>query len=105
MDGAFTFTQYATPACRTVGSARATVFPGAAAEKPSTAVAPVPDVAEPELTAYDEALEDLETFETEVDKTPPTEDLRVVKLREAYESGKISREVYEANLMRLGKVP
>src|SRR2546427_5434112 len=36
-----TFTQYATPACRTVVSARATVFPGATGEKPKTALAPV----------------------------------------------------------------
>jgi len=36
---------------------------------------------------------------------PAEEDPRVAKLREAYESGKITRDVYEANLRRLGKSP
>ncbi len=34
---------------------------------------------------------------------PPPEDPRVARLREAYDAGKISREVFEANLKRLTK--
>jgi hypothetical protein len=61
------------------------------------------EMAEPELQEYEAALKDLETFEAEVSPVPVTEDPRVTKLREAYESGKISRGVYEANLARLQK--
>ncbi|HLE45492.1 MAG TPA: S8 family serine peptidase [Thermoplasmata archaeon] len=62
------------------------------------AVGPVADEEE-ELRDLDEALAGLE------EGPPAPEDPRVTRLRDAFESGKIGREVYEANLKRLGKVP
>ena len=64
---------------------------------------PVEPEGEPELDEYDAALEDLESFEAEDSGASATEDPRMTKLRETFESGKITREVYEANLKRLGK--
>ena len=64
---------------------------------------PVPLQAEPEVEDVDAALQDSEAFENENLESAPPGDPRVTKLREAYESGKISREVYEANLKRIGK--
>ncbi|HTD81059.1 MAG TPA: hypothetical protein VK723_02795, partial [Thermoplasmata archaeon] len=69
----------------------------------AAAVEPVPLQAEPEVEDVDAALQDFEAFENENLESAPPGDPRVTKLREAYESGKISREVYEANLKRIGK--
>ena len=54
---------------------------------------------EEELGDLDEALAGLE------EEPPAPVDPRVTRLRDAFESGKISREVYEANLRRLRKLP
>ena len=74
---------------------------------PESSQAPPTDAADelqdPDLKSYDDALKDLETFEKEPATTSPPEDPRVAKLREAFESGKVSRDVYEANLARLRK--
>jgi len=64
-----------------------------------------PSAEGPELRGYDELMKDLESPEPDTSGAAPVEDPRIGKLREAFESGKISREVYEANLRRLTKQP
>ncbi len=79
------------------------VMPQATSQPEEPAPQPAESVAERELE--EAALKDLDSFEAEESVPPVPEDPRVTKLREAFETGKISRDVYEANLKRLGKAP
>ena len=57
---------------------------------------------EPEIPPRDdlEPIPAEESMPEEIPPTPVSEDPRIVKLTEAYESGKISKELYEKNLAR-----
>ena len=52
------------------------------------------DITDESLTVDDD--------KTEAEDPPPDEDLRIIKLRQAYEAGNISQELFEKNLARLG---
>ena len=94
--------------------ARRFLFPpagGPPGDNPATSETPgAPEPATEEETPIGEAPPGAPTTGDEfasMDEVEPSreEDPRVAKLREAFESGKISREVYEANVKRLGKTP
>jgi len=84
---------------------------GPPGDNPATSETPgAPEPATEEETPIGEAPPGAPTTGDEfasMDEVEPSreEDPRVAKLREAFESGKISREVYEANVKRLGKTP
>jgi len=84
---------------------------GPPGDSPATSESPgAPEPAAEEETSIDEAPLGAPTTGDEfasmgVVEPSREEDPRVAKLREAFESGKISREVYEANVKRLGKTP
>ncbi|TLZ70562.1 MAG: hypothetical protein E6K10_07535 [Methanobacteriota archaeon] len=94
--------------------ARRFLFPpagGPPGDNPATSETPgAPEPATEEETPIGEAPPGAPTTGDEfasMGEVEPSreEDPRVAKLREAFESGKISREVYEANVKRLGKTP
>ncbi|TLZ58663.1 MAG: hypothetical protein E6K17_00145 [Methanobacteriota archaeon] len=64
-----------------------------------------PSAREPELAEDDDVLKDLDSSAPDTLTAAPPEDARIGKLREAFESGRISRDVYAANLRRLTKEP
>ena len=73
----------------------------------SAAEASVPGAPEAQSPPAGESEGPRPEDETEWDliQSPQDEDPRLPRLREAFESGKISREAYEANLKRFAKRP